>query len=175
MQKVIAPVSRVTCLAIGVLVLAGCGSSKTTTVTQQKGISGVSKYEPPPGPVAASYSVTLSGFKRGKGSEPGSPNGSALGLIDVNPDTNELCWTFTQLQNVPHPTAARIFRLGAFVSQQFVTSSVGIPLGHTYKPSGCIHEHPRVLGLVTTTPQEFYVNIHDAEYPLGAVRGPLAG
>jgi hypothetical protein len=179
MQKLAGPGGGVACLAIVVVMLAGCGSSNETPqaklLKKQLSVPGVSKYEPPAKPVAASYSVTLSGFPRGAGSRRGSPNGSALALIDVNPTTNELCWTFKQVQNIPHPTKALLFRLGAIFPVRFVTSSVGIPLGHTYTPAGCIREDPRVLGLVTSKPQEFYVNIHDAEYPLGAVRGPLVG
>jgi hypothetical protein len=180
MRKVAAPARGVACLAIGALVLAGCGSSHHETpeaklLNEQLKIPGVTKHVPPPKPVAASYSVTLSGFPRGAGSKRGSPNGSALALIDVNPTTNELCWTFKQVKNIPHPTVARLFRLGAIFSRQFVTSEVGIPLGHTYTPAGCIREDPRILGLVTSKPQQFYVNIHDAEYPVGAVRGPLVG
>lgn len=161
-------------LAVGLLALAGCGSSNKAATTTEENVPGVSTYKPPPAPVAAAYSVNLSGFGRGLGSKKGSPNGSALALIEINPTTDELCWKFTALHNVEHPTQARLFRVEPVPRLEFYTSSTGIMLGHRYTPSGCIHELPQILGLIESKVQQFYLNIHDAQYPEGAVRGPLA-
>ena len=159
-------------LTLGALALAGCGSSNKSAT--EKYPPGVTAYKPPPAPVAASYSVTLTGFRRGLGfKKEGSPNGSALALIEINPTTSQLCWTFTQLNGVENPTQARLFRVEPEPPYKFYTSSTGIMLGHSYTPSGCIHEDPQILGLIERKPQQFYVNIHDAQHPTGAVRGPL--
>ena len=151
----IAPVCLV--LALG---LAACGSTKVVTTTASN--PAETTYKPPPPPVPASYSVTLSGFKEG------SHNGSALGLVGINPTTDELCWKFTQLKNVKSPTVARLFRY-----TPGGTGRHGYLLGHSYKTSGCIHQPAIILGLIESKPEQFFLNIHTAQYPGGAVRGPL--
>jgi hypothetical protein len=148
---------------LAALALAGCGSTKVVTTTAEP--PGVSEYKPPPPPVAASYAVSLAGFKLG------SHTGTALALVDINPTTNELCWRFTQLADVPHPTVARLFRIDG--PNGFGTSPYGYALGNHFKPSGCIPIEHVILGLIESKPTQFFVNIHDAEHPLGAVRGPL--
>ena len=96
----------------------------------------------------------------------GAPGASGIATISVNASTRELCWSFSQLKNVTAPTKARIFRAAAPGSWQY-----GFPLGHPYKPSGCIPENPAFLGLLGAYPEEFYVIIDTAHFPVGAVRG----
>jgi hypothetical protein len=49
----------------------------------------------------------------------------------------------------------------------------GFDLGRRYKPAGCIQLEPVTLGLIGAKPSQFWLNIHNARYPAGAVRGPL--
>src|SRR5271155_1230813 len=93
-------VSRVTLvsLALVVLALAGCGSTKQAATTAATTPSGA-----PPPAKSASYTVTLAGYKGG------SPSGSGHAFISINASTDELCWTFSALQNVTAPTVIRIF------------------------------------------------------------------
>ena len=159
--------SALVSLAAVAVALAGCGKASgvattTATTAETASIPGVTTYKPPPAPVATSYSVTLAGFKRG------SRNGSGLALIGINPTTNELCWTISQLKNVPKPTQARLFRF-----TPGGTGRNGYKLGDTFKPSGCIHQPAVILGLIESKPEQFFVSIHTARFPGGAVRGAL--
>jgi hypothetical protein len=144
------------CLAVASLALAACGSSKHATTTT------ATSSAPPPAP-PATFHVKLVGYKGG------SPDGSAAAVINVNPPTRQLCWIFSELKNVPSPTVARVY-------QNFpgATGAHGFKLGNTYTPSGCVLLHTDVLELMAEkTPGRFYVSIHDAQFPEGAVHGPL--
>ncbi len=154
--------TTVVSLAALVLVLAGCGSSKKAESTASNPVTTAATTAPTA--PATSFAVTLGPFKGG------SPNGSALAMINVYPPKGELCWQFTQLVNVPSPTVARLFR-----NFPGATGEGGYFLGHKYSPSGCIKVESVVLELIVDKPEQFFVNIHNRQFPGGAVRGPLRG
>jgi hypothetical protein len=153
-------------VALVALALAGCGSSNNAASTAATETAATSSATAPGGSASSApttYHVNLAGFSKG------SPNGSGLAVVTVNPPKGELCWMFSELTNVPSPTVARLFR-----SFPGATGAHGFLLGHTYKPSGCIHLEPGILELINSKPQRFFVNIHDAQFPEGAIRGPLS-
>jgi hypothetical protein len=146
-------------LAATALAFAGCGGTN-------KAASTGTTSEVPPGqrPVKpATYTANLAGFKKG------SPNGSGLAVLTLTP-SRQICWRFSQLKNITKPTVARVFRYLPFGS-----GANGFPLGRAYKPSGCVHvpKSAPLLGLIENVPQEWYVSIHTASFPAGAIRGPL--
>ena len=150
-------------IAVAMLVFAGCGGSSKTTSTLSKPFANqVTKNEPLPPAKVATYNVTLAGFSEG------SPNGSALAVVTINPASDELCWNFYQLKNLPSPTVARLFR--NFTGAR---GTGGYLLGSRYTPSGCIRKPPLTLQLIESRPEQFYLNIHTEQFPEGAVRGPL--
>jgi hypothetical protein len=137
------------------IVCDGCGGSNKTASKGSTLPHGVTKFQPLPPASAATYSVNLAGFLHG------APNGSGLAVISINPSNDSICWRFSSLKNVAAPTVARVFRnfRGA--------------LGPTYTASGCVHEKALVIQVISARPKEFWVNIHSARFPFGAVRGPL--
>jgi hypothetical protein len=151
-------------VAIVVLALSGCGGAGKPASSAATGPTPPSVTPPQqlPPAKAASYNVTLAGFTEG------SPNGSGHALITINAATDELCWQFSQLKNVTAPTVARIYR-----SYPGSSGRYGLPLGSHYKSSGCVHETSRTLRTVEANPGVIYLSIHDAQFPDGAVRGPL--
>ena len=48
-----------------------------------------------------------------------------------------------------------------------------IPLGKTYKAKGCATAPKSAITAVESNPNGFYVNVHNAKYPNGVVRGQL--
>ena len=151
-------------VVLAVFALAGCGSSGTKPTAESELEKRVEKtYHPPPPPKSANYDVKLGPF------EGGDPIGSGVAIISINAATNQLCWKISSLTNVPSPTQVRLF-------QNFSGASGhnGYKLGHGYQPSGCIPVERVILGLFEAKPQRFFVNVHSARYPGGAVRGPLA-
>jgi hypothetical protein len=162
-------------LAIGVLALAGCGSTKkatssvpastgpTTTTALPPGAVGISH---PPAPAKPrTYRVKLAGSNEVPA---GAPAGSGLAVISIKAK-GELCWKFSTLTGVAAPTAAHIHR-----GPSGTAGPVVIPLGAAYKASGCVQgTAPQLLALIEANPKRFYVNVHNAKYPDGAVRAQL--
>jgi hypothetical protein len=153
-------------LVVAVLVFAGCGKGATTAPTSTPLLPGVKTQQPPPPVKTVTYTVNLSGAS--PGTPAGAPNGSGLAVIGLYPSRNELCWTFSQLKNVTAPKVARIY-------QNFggATGRHGRPLGGAYKSSGCLVEPSILFEVLEAHPERFYVAIFNAQFPEGAVRGPL--
>jgi len=94
--------------------------------------------------------------------------GLSSGTAEITLNDTKVCWSFT-LQNVNQPTFAHIHMGGAGVSGPIV-----IPLGLTYKPSGCTTASANTIRTILANPRGYYVNVHSVKYPDGAVRGQLA-
>ncbi len=161
--------------AVSLLVVAfvGCGSTHKSATKSAPLPPGVTTFPKLPPVKSVTYGVDLSSATTtavtGVARAPaGARNASGRAVISVNASSNELCWTFSQLKNVGAPTVARIYRAAAPGSWRY-----GYPLGHPYKASGCIPENSVFLGLLGAKPQEFYVSIHTARFPGGAVRGQI--
>jgi hypothetical protein len=157
-------------LAVVVLAFAGCGSTKTVATKAGPNVpAGFPAYPPPP--ISVTYSISLSGASGVSGTYPapaGAPNGSGLAVISINAATRELCWQFSQLKNVTAPTVARIYRLAGPTTWRY-----GYTLGRPFKSSGCLPENWIILGFLGAKPQQFWVSIHTAQFPGGAVRGQV--
>ena len=100
---------------------------------------------------------------------PGDPDGSGTAVLTVNPGLGEICYTLT-VEGVAPIIAAHIHVGPAGVAGPVVVPLVP-PIDGT--SSGCA-EVSRELALnVIRKPQDYYVNVHNAEYPAGALRGQL--
>jgi hypothetical protein len=150
-----------------VFVSAGCGSTSKTQTTAATGSTLPPGAKPaipnkPPPPKSTSYNVVLAGFPGG------APSGSGLATVSINAATDELCWKFLDVKNIPKPTVARLYRTFPGASGEG-----GFLLGSTYKPSGCVHLSAISLGVIERRPDEMYLDIHTAHPPWGVIEGPL--
>ncbi len=163
------------CLAAVAVAVAGCGSSKTQTASAPPASTASTSQTPPPGattltapPPAArarTYRLKLAGAAE---TPAGAPSGSGIAVLSIKPP-NEVCWQFSELKNVSAPTAAHIHH-----GLPGTSGPIVIPLGGTYKPAGCVKGIARqLLAVIELNPRRFYVNVHNAKYPSGAVRSQL--
>lgn len=100
---------------------------------------------------------------------PGDPDGSGTATFRVNPGTGEVCYTLT-VEDIAPATAAHVH-----VAPETDPGPVVIPLAAptSGESSGCA-EVSRELALeLIRNPGSYYVNVHNADYPAGAVRGQL--
>ena len=72
------------------------------------------------------------------------------------------------MAGVAKPTQAHIH-----VGGKGVSGNVVVPLGAAYKGSGCTKASKALIEKIETNPNRYYVNIHNAKYPAGAIRGQL--
>ena len=98
--------------------------------------------------------------------------GSAV--IRLNAKTLKVCWAFSSLKLSPKdglgtaPTAAHIH-----VGAAGVAGADVVPLGASYARRGCATSTKPLIDAILANPKGYYVNVHNASYPGGAVRGQL--
>jgi len=101
---------------------------------------------------------------------PGDPNGSGSARVTVNPGRGLVCYTL-QVSDIQPATAAHIHEAPAGMAGPVVVPLEAPTDGSS---SGCA-EVDRELALdILRNPADYYVNVHNVEYPLGALRGQLS-
>jgi hypothetical protein len=99
---------------------------------------------------------------------PGDPDGSGSAtIIVIPPDT--ICYVLTA-ENIAPATAAHIHQ-----APPGEVGPVVLPLEEpTFGVSGgCTQADPTLVSGLQENPENYYVNVHNAEYPEGAIRGQL--
>jgi hypothetical protein len=109
------------------------------------------------------FKVKLSGSaETPKGASKGS------GTAEIKITGGVLCWKFTSIAGIDTPTASHIHQAGSGKAGPVV-----LPLGSKYKSSGCTAIPRKLQDAILSKSSDYYVNIHTAKYPGGAVRGQL--
>ena len=116
----------------------------------------------------ARLQVTMTGIQEVPG--PGDPDGTGTAEIRVNAADGEVCWDLYARQIDP-ATAAHIHRGAAGVAGPAAVT-LTTPDG-TGRSQGCATVDPAVARAMAFQPFDFYVNVHNAAYPNGAIRGQL--
>jgi hypothetical protein len=102
----------------------------------------------------------------------GDPDGSGTASITIDPLTRQVCWNIT-VTNIAPAVASHIHTGAAGVS-----GGVVVPLdtaGFTGSTTGCVAAPAAAdLQAILANPAGFYVNVHTADFPSGAVRGQLS-
>ncbi|HUQ14127.1 MAG TPA: CHRD domain-containing protein [Novosphingobium sp.] len=100
----------------------------------------------------------------------GDPDGSGSAEISISDNFGEVCWDLNNITNIGPVTAAHIHRGAAGVNG---------PVVYSLKPAneggwkGCADATEWTQDRIDNNPGAFYVNVHTAQYPNGAIRGQL--
>ena len=103
----------------------------------------------------------------------GDQDGTGLAKVTLNPGQRRVCWEFS-VNNIAQPTRAHIHnapagRNGPIVVDFFnVTGTAPPPL------TGCVEDERATIIDIIKNPQNYYFNVHNADWPGGAVRGQLS-
>lgn len=104
----------------------------------------------------------------GKGEVPkGSPLGHGIVNLSLKAPSGKVCWTF-EIAGIGTPTAAHIHK-----GSPGKAGPVVVPLGSAFKAKGCAAAPKATLEAIEANPNAYYVNVHTAKYPGGAIRGQL--
>jgi CHRD domain len=117
------------------------------------------------------YIAQLSGAAERPG--PGDPDGkgaASVSIDSVDATTSELCFDMSY-SAISAPAAAHIHR-GAAGAAGPVVIDLGIP--GALASSGCVDVTAVLADEIIASPSSFYVNVHNADYLAGAIRGQLA-
>lgn len=113
---------------------------------------------------AQSYSVLLTGAAEVPG--PGDTDGVGFGVVTIDGTTLRYSiWT----QNIGAPTAAHIH-----AGVAGVPGDVLVPLNANTLTNGSTTITTAIANQIKANPSGFYVNVHNGEFPNGAMRGQLA-
>ena len=133
------------------LALAGCATVEEAVVEK----------------TTTTYRAQLTGAQEVGG---GDPQGSGEAEISISDNFDEVCWDINDVTGIGPITAAHIHRGAAGTN--------GPPV-FTLKPAneggwkGCASGSEWTSDRIENNPSAFYVNVHTAEFPNGAIRGQL--
>jgi hypothetical protein len=105
---------------------------------------------------------------------PADPDGSGFATITLNVGLGTVCWDYTIADIMTPTTGAHIHAAPAGVNGPVV-----VPLrpGNTgpWPLSGCRENVDTVLvQAIIDFPERYYVNVHNSDFPGGAIRGQLS-
>ncbi|HVF69313.1 MAG TPA: CHRD domain-containing protein [Xanthomonadales bacterium] len=102
---------------------------------------------------------------------PGDPDGFGTAKVKVHPAAGKLCVSLW-VKNIEPATAAHIHEAPVGVAGPVV---VALPTPNAQGfASGCVDVASSELTEIKNNPSDYYVNVHNAPYPGGAVRGQLS-
>jgi hypothetical protein len=113
--------------------------------------------------------AVLTGAKEPEGGDP-TGRGSFTAIVDGN----RLCYGLTN-RNIEDPAAAHIHRGRAGVAGDIVVPLEQPSSGDPGASSDCVRVARSVSRAILQNPNRYYVNVHTAGFPDGAIRGQLFG
>jgi len=103
---------------------------------------------------------------------PGDPDGTGKSNVSLNTENNSVCFS-TVVTNIALPAAAAHIHVG----EAGVAGAIVIPLtppDEFGNAGGCVSNvDPALVQAIIAEPSNYYVNVHNAEFQSGAVRGQL--
>ena len=114
--------------------------------------------------------TTLTGATEVPG--PGDPDGAGLFEARVNPGTERICYTIAA-SHIDAATAAHIHTGAAGVAGGVVLT-LDTPDGDDDDSEECQDIDRGLAQQLIQNPQNYYVNVHNAAFPQGAIRGQLS-
>lgn len=113
------------------------------------------------------FSTTLTGSAEIAG---GDPDGSGSASITLNHGQGEICFELS-VSGIAPATAAHIHAAPAGVNGPVVVPLTPPTSGSS---SGCTSADPSLIKAIIQHPENYYVNVHNADFPGGALRGQLS-
>ena len=136
--------------ACGALAIAGCE-------TVDEAVNDV---------IGDQYRAELNGANEPGG---GDPDGSGLARIEISDATNTVC-TDLEVRQIGAVTAAHIHRGGAGVNGPPV---ITLDAPDDNDSDDCDTVADALVDEIRANPGGFYVNVHTADFPDGAIRGQI--
>jgi hypothetical protein len=119
-------------------------------------------------PAAADFEVELSGATVVPG--PGDDDGTGTARLRLVPERSEVCYEI-EVAGIEPPTGAHIHQAPAGEAGDVVLDVSPSTSGPW---EGCVAANQVLLEQVASDPSGFYVNVHTADLPNGALRGQLS-
>ena len=104
------------------------------------------------------------------GSADSDADGTGSATVTIDPAKSEVCYTL-KVSGIEPATMAHIHKGAAGVS-----GPVAVPLDAPTSGTaqGCKPAAAEVIAAIEASPADYYVNVHNATFPKGAIRGQLS-
>ena len=104
----------------------------------------------------------------------GDPAGSGMATITVNPGQEEVCWEI-KAAGIDLPATAAHIHVGAVgtAPPNNVVVTLSAPDASGFS-SGCTTVDRHLALEILKNPENYYVNVHNEDFPTGAIRGQLS-
>lgn len=112
-----------------------------------------------------SWTIPMTGTAEVPG--PGDPDATGVATVDVDAASGQICYTLS-VQNIATATMAHIHK-GAVGVAGPVATPLTAPDADGYS-KGCVTDKTLAAAIIAD-PAGYYVNVHNADYPKGAMRG----
>ncbi len=124
-------------------------------------------------PVLANGGRPLGAMLNGPNEVPvsGDPDGSGWAHVTLNQGQNEVCWHI-QVEDITLPARAAHIHSGAAGVPGGVVVGLSAPDADGVA-MGCTSADSDLIKGIRKNPGSYYVNVHNADYPGGALRGQL--
>lgn len=157
-------------IALASLALVACGSDQDPAIdvpTDEGSTTSVSAPEGAATGETVEFAVELTGAAEVPG--PGDEDGAGQAHVFLEPD-GRICYDFIGIDGIEPASAAHIHE-GA----SGVAGDVVLPLETPTEGSldACIDDQAELASRIAADPAGFYVNVHNAEFEDGAIRGQL--
>jgi CHRD domain len=113
---------------------------------------------------------------------PADPDGTGSAKVELKPAEEQVCFAVS-FKDIGTPNRGHIHRGVAGVNDEIVVEFfelVATPsdprhdeLEDRSRLERCVPASPSILNAIATNPAGFYVNLHNARFPAGAIRGQL--
>jgi hypothetical protein len=100
----------------------------------------------------------------------GDPDATGTAMVTLNRGTGEVCWDISVSGITLPATAAHIHPGAAGVANNPIIT-LGTPVNGT--STGCTTADRGLVKEIAKNPADYYVNVHNADFPGGAARGQL--
>ena len=150
------------CVALAALTFTSCSDSNPAQPSTG-GATGSTDAVIDSAPGGRPIAVDLTGAAERPG--PGDPDGTGTAAVTFNPGQGRVCWELTW-SGIADPFAAHIH-----VAPVTDPGPVVIPLSPI--ASGCTSADRDLIRAILTNPEGYYVNVHNADFPGGAIRAQL--
>lgn len=101
----------------------------------------------------------------------GDPDGTGTATFTLNQGTGTICFAWS-VENITLPaTASHIHPGAAGVANPPLVTLTGADADGV--ASGCVTASKEIIKAIRANPGDYYVNVHNADFPGGAVRGQL--
>jgi hypothetical protein len=149
------------------LAMAGCGdeaeeaedAARRTATTVTERAEGATR-----------LTATLNGASEAP--TPGDPDGTGTATVNLDVSKTEVCYEVA-VQRIDRPVGMHIHEGEAGRSGNIVVP-LTTPTASDTTTTGCANVDATLIGRIAANPDDFYINVHTAPYPQGAVRGQLS-